>query len=223
MSDITVIPEEVRQVLQKVSTGMVADAMAISGIKVSISHVRPARGFEDAKVIGLAATATFSPRRPDSPKLNNYVAIRASTQGSVLLIDGKGLDAHFTGDNQAMLAKRQGLAGIVVYGGARDIAGFRALNLPLYCTGTATADKPADLALTACNVPVEVGGVVVKPGDIMLADEDGVVAIPSEAVATFMENMRTIFEVEEGMERAIQSDASLEEISAIIGKKKPKK
>jgi 4-hydroxy-4-methyl-2-oxoglutarate aldolase len=223
MSGITGIPKEVAETLSKVSTGMVADALAISGIKCAIRGVRPARGFEDAKLIGLAYTALFSPPRPDSPRYNNYRAIRAAAQGSVLVIDGKGLDAHFTGDNQATLAKRQGLAGVVCYGGARDLAGFRALELPLYCTGSSTVDKPADLALTAFGVPVEIAGVAVKPGDIILADEDGVVAIPQESIGTLMDNLKIIFEVEEGMQKAIKSDASLDEISAVIGKKRPKK
>ncbi|MHB0870232.1 MAG: RraA family protein [Chloroflexota bacterium] len=223
MADTASIPAEVMEVLQKCCTGMIADALAISGIKGAIKGVRPTRGFEDAKVIGSAATVLFGPPRPDSPALNNYVTIRAAKPGSVLVIDGKGCDGHFTGDNQGELAKRQGLQGIVVYGGARDLAGYRQMGMPLYCTGSSVADKPAELRLTDYNVPIEVGGTVVKPGDIVVADEDGVVVIPAEAVGTFMENMKTIFEVEAGMEKAIQSDASLEELSAIIAKKKPKK
>ncbi len=223
MAGTGAIPQEVMEVLRKVTTGMVIDALAMSGIKGGIAGIRPTRGFEDTKIIGPAATVLFAPPRPDTPKLNNYRAIRASVPGSVLVIDGKGYDGHFTGDNQGECAKRQGLIGVVVYGGARDIAGYREMGMPLYCTGSATRDKPADLVLSAYNVPVTVGGVLVKPGDIILADEDGVVAIPQEAVATMLENMKTIFEVEAGMEEAIQSDASVEVLEQVIGKKKPKK
>lgn len=223
MANASAIPEDAMEILRRVSTGMVIDALAMSGIKGGIRGVRPARGFEDARVVGPAATVLFAPARPDTPKLNNYRAIHDSPPGSVLVIDGKGFDGHFTGDNQGEYAKRRGLVGVVVYGGARDIAGYREIGMPLYCTGSATGDKPADLQLTAYNVPVEVGGVLVKPGDIIVADEDGVVAIPAEALAAVMENMKTIFEVEEGMQKAIQSDASVEELSAVIAKKKPRK
>lgn len=79
------------------------------------------------------------------------------------------------------------------------------------------------MQLTAFNVPVEIGGVMVRPGDIIIADKDGVVSILREALNTLMGNMKTMFEVEEGMERGINSGASAAELSAIIAKKKPKK
>lgn len=79
------------------------------------------------------------------------------------------------------------------------------------------------MQLTAFNVPVEIGSVMVRPGDIIIADKDGVVSILREALNTLMGNMKTMFEVEEGMERGINSGASAAELSAIIAKKKPKK
>ncbi|MCL4371485.1 MAG: RraA family protein [Chloroflexi bacterium] len=223
MAQIDPVPAEVMELLQRVTTGMVKDALAISGIKSGIAGIRPVRGFEDAKIVGPATTVLFSSPRPDAPKLNNYLVIEQSPAGSILVIDGKGYDGHFAGDNQGAMARRQGLRGIVVYGGARDLAGYREMGMPLYCTGSATRDKPADLQLAAYNVPVEIGGVLVKPGDVLIADEDGVVAIPREALGILMENMKIMFEVEDGMETAIQSGASAAELSAIIAKKKPTK
>jgi 4-hydroxy-4-methyl-2-oxoglutarate aldolase len=223
MAEIAAVPSELMELLQKVSAGMVKDALAMSNIKGGIAGIRPIRGFEDTKIVGPASTVLFSSPRPDAPKLNNYIVIEQSPAGSVLVIDGKGYEGHFAGDNQGLLAKRQGLAGMVVYGGARDLSGFRAMGMPLYCTGSATRDKPADLQLTAYNVPVEIGGVLVKPGDIIIADEDGVVSIPRESIPTLMENMKTMFEIEEGMAKAIDAGASAAELSAIMAKKKPKK
>ncbi len=211
------------EMLKRVSTGMVEDALNMSGLQGGIAGVRPARGSEDAKIVAPAATVLFGPPRPGTPKLTNFRAIHESAPGSVLVIDGKGVDGHFTGDNQGEYAKARGLVAVVVYGGARDIEGFRRIGMPLYCTGSATRNKPNTLQAAACNVPVEVGGVLVKPGDIIVADEDGVVAIPLEALPTVMENLRTIFEVEGGMERAIQDGAPIDEIETIIGKKKPRK
>ena len=223
MTDAVAIPQEVAEVLKKASTGMVNDALALAGIYGGIPGIRPARGFEDIKVIGRVATILFGAPRPDSPRLTMYQTIRDTPAGCILLIDGKGMDVHFTGDNQGECAKRQGLAGMVVYGGARDIAGYRAMGMPLYCTGSATADKPSDIQIIGYNVPVEVGGVTVRPGDIIVADEDGVVSIPVDALAAAMEKLKIIFEVEEAMEKAIANCAPVEEIKAIIAKKKPKK
>ena len=222
MNDSATLRKEAMEILKKVNTGMVIDALAISGIQGGIMGIRPARGFEDLKIMGPAVTVVFGLPRPDSPKLNNYLAIRESPAGSVLVIDGQGFDGHFAGDNQAECAKRQGLEGMVVNGGARDIAGFREIGLPLYYTGSATRDKPQEFKLIAYNVPVEIAGVLVKPGDIIVGDEDGIVCVPEESLKILIENMKTIFEVEAGMEKAIQRDASVEELSAIISQKKPK-
>lgn len=223
MTDIISIPLEAAEVLKKTSTGMVNDALAMVGVNGGIPGIRPARGSEDVKIIGRVATVLFGAPRTDSPKLTMYQTIRDTPAGSVLVVDGKGMDVHFTGDNQGECAKRQGLAGMLIYGGARDIAGYRAMGMPLYCTGSATVDKPSNIQIIGHNVPIEVGGVTVRPGDIIIADEDGVVCIPAEALAATLEKLKIIFEVEDAMEKAIASCIPVEEIKAIIAKKKPKK
>lgn len=223
MTDTAAIPPEASEVLKKTSTGMVNDALALVGINGGVPRIRPARGFEDVKIIGRAATVLFGAPHPDSPRLTMYQTIRDTPAGCILVIDGKGMDVHFTGDNQGECAKRQGLAGMVVYGGARDVAGYRTMGMPLYCTGSATVDKPSDIQIVGYNVPIEVGGVTVRPGDVIVADEDGVVSIPAEALAATLEKLKIIFEVEEAMEQAIANCVPVEEIKAIIAKKKPRK
>ena len=223
MADVVSIPREAAEALKKANTGMINDALALAGLNGGIKGVRPARGSENSAILGRVATVLFGSPRPDSPKLNMYQTIRDTPAGSVLVIDGKGMDCHFTGDNQGACAKRQGLAGMVVYGGARDIAGYRAMGMPLYCTGSATVDKPSDIQICGYNVPVEVAGVTVRPGDIIIGDEDGVVCIPAEALSVTLEKLQIIFGVEEAMEKAIATSASVDEIKAIIGRKKPKK
>ncbi len=206
--------------LQGATTGMVNDALAMAGVLGSIVGIRPARGFEDAKIIGPASTVFMAPPHPDTPPMSMYAAIRGQAPGNVLVIDGGGWDAACTGDNQGETAKRQGLAGVVVHGGARDVAGFRALGMPLFYRGPATRIPRAQI--TGVNVPVEVGGVTVRPGDVIVADEDGVVSIPASLLATVVDHLQTILEVERGMEAALSRSASVEEIAAILAKKKPR-
>jgi regulator of RNase E activity RraA len=112
MNDAVAIPLEAAERLKKANTGMVNDALALMGINGGIPGVRPARGCEEAKIVGRAATVLFGAPRPDSPKLNMYQTIRDTPAGGVLVIDGKGMDVHFTGDNQGECAKRQGLAAV---------------------------------------------------------------------------------------------------------------
>ncbi len=222
MLEMSIVPAGALDVLKGASSGMVADALAMAGIEGGILGVHPARGFEDARVVGPASTVLFGPLEPGAPKLTMYRAIRNTAPGSILVVDGKGDGGHFTGDNQGEWAKRHGVLAMVVYGGARDVAGYRRMGMPLWCMGAATADKPRGLAVVGHDVPIEVGGVRVRPGDIIVADEDGVVAIPRESLATVLDNMKVIAEVEEGMEQAIRRDAPVEELETIIGRKRRK-
>jgi 4-hydroxy-4-methyl-2-oxoglutarate aldolase len=214
------IPESALATLRQASTGMVNDALLMLGIEGSVVGIRPVRGFEDAKIIGPAGTVFLAPPHPDTPPVTMYAAIRGMAPEAVLVIDGGGWDANFTGDNQGECAKRRGLTGVVVNGGARDLGGFRALGMPLFCTGSAPRIRKHQV--TGVNVPVVVGGVTIRPGDIIVADEDGVVAIPASQLPAVLYKIQVIFEAEKGMEGALKREASLEEIAAIIAKKKPR-
>lgn len=222
MDSSSAIREEAMEALRKASTGMIMDALALLGIDGGVVGIGPARGFEDAKVVGPAFTVLFAPKRPDTPKLSNYFAIENAEPGSVLVIDGKGMGVHWAGDNVGHFAKTKGLAGVVIHGAARDLAGWREVGMPVYCTGLATKDKPANFKITAINAAVEIGGALVKPGDIIVADEDGVVCVPLEALEPLVEKMELLVDVEEGMQRAIKQGATAAELEAIIAKKKPK-
>lgn len=215
------IPDAALKTLKKASTGMVNDALALAGVQGSVVGVRPARGFEDTKLIGPASTLFLAPPHPDTPNTTVYAAIREQPPGNVLVIDGGGWDACFAGDNNAECARRQGLIGIVINGGARDVAGFRAIGMPLFCTGAAT--RIGSVQVTGVNVAVEVGRVTIRAGDIIVADEDGVVSIPASLLRAVVENLQIIFGVEQGMEEALKRDAPAEEIAAILAKKKLKR
>jgi 4-hydroxy-4-methyl-2-oxoglutarate aldolase len=221
MKITTTIPETSWKALEKASTGMVNDALALAGIQGSVVGIHPIRGFEDTKVFGRASTVFLAPAHPETPAKSMYAVIREQPQGNVLVIDAGGRDAQFTGDNNGHCAKRQGLVGMVVNGGARDVAGFRAIGMPLFCTGPAT--RGMNMQIAGVNVPIVVGGVTIRPGDIIVADEDGVVSIPATSLDTVVERLGIIFEVEREMEAALARDASVEEIVAVLARKKPKR
>jgi len=212
------------QALKRFSSGMVADALALAGVEGGngMIGVHPLRGFEDHKIVGPASTILFGEPTRGAPKLTMYRAIRASARGSVLVLDAQGQREHFSGDNQGNCSKRQGIIGNVVYGGTRDVAGWRQVGQPVWSMGTCPVDKPKGYSVVGHNVPLNLGGVKVNPGDIIVADEDGVVVIPLALLGKVMENLKVIVEVEQGMEEAINRDAPVEELEKIISRKKPK-
>ncbi len=216
------VPKEVLETLKEASTGVIADALALVGFQGGVEGVHAARGFEGVKIVGPACTIQFGAPRPDTPKLTNYDIIENLPPGGILVIDAKGDPNHFAGDNVGSYAKGRGLVGVIVFGGARDVAGWRQVGMPLYCTGLATKDKPAGMRITGFQIPVEIGGVLVRPDDILVGDEDGIVVVPRESLEALVEKVKFMFDVEAAMQQAIKRGASGKELSGIIARKKPK-
>ncbi len=220
MNDVSM---ETLELLRKAGTGIVLDALAMIGVQGGVEGILPARGFEEATVVGQAATIQFAPARPGSPKLTYYGIVENLSAGSILVIDGKGIGLQFVGDNVGNFSKRRGLVGVVVYGGARDLAGWRRVGMPLYCTNQATKSRPDSLEIAGYNVPVEIGGVLIKPGDVIVGDEDGIVAIPLGVLDETIEKVKAVAEIEETMQAAIENGAPAAELVSIISRKKPRK
>ncbi len=108
--------------------------------------------------------------------LDSYRFVRP---GDVIMVATECPGRAYFGDLNANLAIRAGAAGVVVDGFTRDTADVRALGLPVYAHGGWCRDIKYEGTLRAMNMPVEMGGVPVANGDMVFADEDGIVVIPS--------------------------------------------
>jgi RraA family protein len=97
--------------------------------------------------------------------------------GDVLVIDGAGdLTQALMGEIMATYAESLGVQGLVIDGAIRDVGALRQRDFPVYARGV-THRGPYKNGPGEINVPVSVGGMVVHPGDIIVGDEDGVLAI----------------------------------------------
>lgn len=98
--------------------------------------------------------------------------------GDVMVIDAGGNpEIAAMGERYATYLKHLGATGIVIDGGCRDTAGIIALGLPTWARGQCIAVF-GSVGPGAVNVPVQCGGVIVNPGDIVVGDDDGVVVVP---------------------------------------------
>lgn len=82
------------------------------------------------------------------------------------------------GELMTTAAIRRGAVGAIINGYVRDVAGIVALNFPVFAWGSYAADQKMRGRALAYRVPLRIGHVMVQPGDILYADEDGVVVIP---------------------------------------------
>jgi len=109
--------------------------------------------------------------------------------GDVIVIDAQGVpDTGFIGSNNALSWITRGAVGVVTNGGARDTDELIKQGVPVYARKISRGIRPGRLELDATNVPVTVGGVYVRPGDLIVADGDGAICVPierAEEVATW--------------------------------------
>jgi RraA family protein len=111
-----------------------------------------------------------------------HAALKVARRGDVIVVDGGGdISQALIGEIMLTQAESIGLAGFIIDGAIRDVAAIRASDLPCYARGV-THKGPYKNGPGAINVPVSIGGLVVNPGDLVVGDEDGVVAL-SPAVA----------------------------------------
>lgn len=102
-------------------------------------------------------------------------------KGSVVVIDAhEDGDTGSIGSNNALLWKTKGAVGIVTSGEARDTDELIKEKIPLYFSGVGRGIRPGRNEAESVNQPVTCGGVLVRPGDVVVADGDGVVVVPRD-------------------------------------------
>lgn len=113
-------------------------------------------------------------------------AVATAPAGSVLVVDLQGAAHGHWGEILAVAAGQRGILGLVAECGVRDVAEQAALGFPVFARHIAvvgtTKEHPGRFA-----VPVRVGAVVIRPGDLIIGDTDGVVVIPVSSVDTALE------------------------------------
>lgn len=101
--------------------------------------------------------------------------------GDIVVIDATGVkDCGFIGSNNGLSWLAAGARGAVTNGGARDTDELIKAKMPVYSRGIMRGIRPGRLELESTGRPVECGGVFVHPGDLVVADGDGVIVVPWE-------------------------------------------
>ena len=123
------------------------------------------------------AGPAFPVRCAPGDNLMLHAAIYRAPPGSVIVVDGGDVSHAVAGGNVCAVAQRRGVAGFVVDGVMRDVGEARRMGFPLFARGVVPFPGGKDV-LGALNEPVRCGGVQVSPGDVVVADEEGIVVVP---------------------------------------------
>lgn len=153
------------------------------------------------KLVGTALTIKTRP----GDNLYIYKALTLLEPGHVLVIDAQGdTNNAVIGELIKLYAEQRGCVGFIVDGAIRDVDSFR--SSPCYARGVVHCG-PYKTGPGEINVPVSVGGMLVNPGDIIVGDEDGVVAFPLAAAEQVLAQARAHQAHEERVKAEIATGA----------------
>lgn len=184
--------------LARVDTTSLIDAGPT--LRVLPRAIRPVR--PGSRLVGRAVTVDAQ-----GDLVPVIVGLRSAGPGDVLLVAGDP-ERAVAGELFATEALRRGLAGIVIHGLCRDSRTLRAMDLPVFATGVSPRACPAR-AVPSVGVTLTFGDVEVRPGDLVLADDDGVVVGSVDELAAAIDGAEAIQTREEALRAAIEAGESL--------------
>ncbi len=198
------ISDETLEVLRAIPTQTLIDAQWVKGWPMS--YIQGAVPLQQGQhLAGRAVTLRFVPHRPDlvqdKPKgadSAEYVAIEMCGPGEVLVIDAMGWKySSVGGDIKFLRMKQLGAGGLVTDGGVRDSISLKEYGFPVYSASFTAKQGPAEFWPWQVNDAIQCGGVLVRPGDALVGDDDGVVVVPQSIVDEVIEIAHQREEVEE--------------------------
>jgi len=196
-------------------TAAVSDALDKLGLPGSALGIAPI--YAGARLLGRAFTVRYAPISPVDPgTVGDYIDDIGA--GTVVVLDNQSRsDCTVWGDILTCVAHRKGIAGTVISGVCRDTARAMELNYPIYSVGRFMRTGKERVEVVATGAPVNIGGVQVRAGDVVVGDDDGVVVVPSERAAEVARLARSISDVEDQILAAALEGGSLREARRRFG------
>jgi 4-hydroxy-4-methyl-2-oxoglutarate aldolase len=202
-------------------TGLVSDAMdelSVATGAIGASVLKPT--IPGTTIVGPALTVRNIPLRIDPldgarnhvNRMAEFEAHNLASPGDVLVIQGVARMSNMGGIS-ALTGKRQGEAGAIVMGGIRDIAHSRVVGYPVWSSEVTSVTGKWRLETVEINGTVEIGGVRVEPGDLVVADDSGVCFIPRDYILEVLELVEKKAKAEEVRCKAIVGGAAVPDIS----------
>jgi len=206
---------------RNVEAASVADAIEqLYGTKAYMSHdMRP---LAKTKFAGPAVTVLLKKEEhKEGSKASQGMldAIDAAPPGSVyVMVLEDGLDYAGMGALMSTAMKARGLTAAVVDGGVRDTPQLARIQFPVFSRGTVPSTTINHYRFAGGNIPVKCAGVMVSPGDIIVADEDGVVVVPKAKAAEVLKKSEELDNTEHTMLPFIEKFKSIKEAVAKFGR-----
>jgi 4-hydroxy-4-methyl-2-oxoglutarate aldolase len=196
------------QAFQSLSTATISDALDRFGIRGGCEGILPI--VPGAKMAGPALTIRYVPVGEVKGTVGDYIDV--AQPGDVIVLDNHGrTDCTVWGDILTVTAKIKKIAGTVIDGVCRDVPNIIKEQYPLFSRGRFMMTGKDRVMVEAMNAIVSIGKVQVKPGDILVGDDSGVVVIPGEKASEVLTVALEIEEAENLIEEAVRKGMTIKE------------
>lgn len=206
------IDVEVIQALGKHPTGLLSDAMDELHIPAALPPLSPVRTGQ-GRITGRAMTVRFEPKSGDDAayRFGGGVGrpleqvLQTMSHGDVVVMDLQASrTASAWGGLASRLAQRRGVQGTVLWGTCRDVEEIRSIHYPVWAVGSYPRRSRNEFTFGDILQPVQIGAVTIHSGDVIVADETGVVCVPKESAADALALARRIADGEASLINQIE-------------------
>ena len=197
------LTDEERADVEKMSSALLCDAMEALKLPQSVATGFMLMGKSGAKFAGPAVTLRQIPKTARDDRAARMTKHRTlsrevASKGDVVVVDNGGrLNCATWGEFHGLACRQRGVAGVIIHGATRDGPEIRNSGLATFVRGLTPLTSKHELKTVSINEPVMLGDVEVHPGDIIFADETGIVVVPAAAKSAVWEKSRELLKAED--------------------------
>lgn len=202
------LSKEIIEAYKKLDTPSISDAMDKLKLYGGLLNIKPI--VPDTCICGQAFTVHYVPCGQVKGTVGDF--IDEMEPGEVAVIDNNGrMDCTVWGDIMSIYAMKNGIAGTVIDGVCRDINVIRKLKYPIFTKGTYMVTGKDRVYVDRVNEPVNIAGVQVNPGDLIVGDNTGVVAVPFSKAEEVLKVALEIELIEQQIVQQVENGMALKE------------